>query len=147
MLMAREFVQPTQSATGQETGDWIVLVSVPKADAHTTLAGMKAAVSASKGETLGAIVGTTFATLVLVVAAIYSSANSITRPIDMMTRAAKSIVENADQEDVFSNVNAENFRGGNDEIGDLVNEFKKMVSGMKPEEGEDAAVARVIQQA
>ena len=91
------------------------------------------------------------ATLVLVVAAIYSSANSITRPIDMMTRAAKSIVENADQEDVFSNVNAENFRGGNDEIGDLVNEFKTMVSGIgdttSGAANTRAANTRVIQQA
>ena len=46
-------------------------------------------------------------------------AGGICRPVAAMTEAARSIVDNADSEDIFASVNTERLRAGDDEIGDL----------------------------
>merc|ERR1711939_469855 len=105
---------------------WVVLASVPTSEAHGTIDGLKSAVKSAVGETL-----------------IVTQASHITRPIQIMTNAAQSIVNNADSEDVFEHVQSDQLRGGNDEIGDLVEEFKAMVSGLGKKD--EAAAATALQ--
>merc|ERR1711939_501750 len=114
---------------------WVVLASVPTSEAHVTIDGLKSAVQSAVGETLGVTAGITIGTMLLVTAIIVTQASHITRPIQ--------IVNNADSEDVFEHVQSDQLRGGNDEIGDLVEEFKAMVSGLGKKD--EAAAATALQ--
>jgi len=122
---------------------WVVLASVPTSEAHGTIDGLKSAVKSAVSETLGVTAGITIGTMLLVTAIIVTQASHITRPIQIMTNAAQSIVNNADSEDVFEHVQSDQLRGDNDEIGDLVQEFKAMVSGLSKKD--EAAAATALQ--
>merc|ERR1712093_768616 len=89
-------------------------------EAHGTIEGLKSTVKSAVSETLGVTAAITIATMLLVTAIIWTQATHITRPIQIMTNAAQSIVNNADSEDVFEHVRSDQLSGDNDEIGDLV---------------------------
>ena len=122
---------------------WVVLASVPTSEAHGTIEGLKSTVKSAVSETLGVTAAITIATMLLVTAIIWTQATHITRPIQIMTNAAQSIVNNADSEDVFEHVRSDQLSGDNDEIGDLVSEFKAMVSGLGKKD--EAAAATGLQ--
>merc|ERR1712070_779288 len=71
---------------------WVVLASVPTSEAHGTIEGLKSTVKSAVSETLGVPAAITIATMLLVTAIIWTQATHITRPIQIMTNAAQSIV-------------------------------------------------------
>ena len=104
---------------------------------------MRRDVDASVGQNVGFTALTTVATLLFFALVVRAQAAHICRPVAAMTEAARSIVDNADSEDIFASVHTERLRADDDEIGDLVTEFKAMVTGLSKKD--EAAAATGMQ--
>jgi hypothetical protein len=128
---------------GLSPGRWVILSRVPQAEARGTIAAMRSEVDASVSANMGWTALTTALTLLAFARIVVAQASHICRPVAAMTEAARSIVDNADGEDIFASVNTDRMRAADDEIGDLVTEFKAMVTGLSKKD--EAAAATGLQ--
>ena len=131
------------SSLAMSPGRWVILSRVPQAEAHGTIAAMRRNVDASVGKNVALTALTTVVTFLLFALVVREQAAHICSPVAAMTDAARSIVDNADSEDIFASVNTERLRADDDEIGDLVTEFKRMVTGLSKKD--EAAAATGMQ--
>lgn len=134
---------PVEYRRVPEANRYVVLISVPVEQAHSSLEAMRQQIS----ETTTLVAGTTAAVLVLstllIVAMIFRTSLRINRPLAWMKKCAQSIMSHATEKNLSQGLDPDAYKNDDEtEIGELVEEFKTMVKGL----GGSEAAGVLVQQ-
>ena len=124
-----------------EVPEFMLVLIISEGEIQDPLADMKDKIDTTVGETIGVTAIITAVVMVISVLSTLLIAQRITAPLQYLTTTANKIIDNA-AGDLAEGVDADQGAqfGNDDEIGELVVEFNKMISGLGSKGGASAVI-------
>lgn len=122
---------PAEYRSVPEANRYMVLISVPVEQAHSSLEAMRGKISETTTLVASTTAGVLVASTLLIIAMIFRTSLRINRPLEWMKKCAQSIMSHATEKNLSQGLDPDAYENDDEtEIGELVEEFKTMVKGL-----------------